>query len=291
MKTPPGLPLSREESSSSPPDKGDTGGFLQVAIEAATAAGETLRQEYQKNHTGQRKADNTLMSEADFAAEKVIIETIQKNFPSHAIFSEEAGLARRSFSEGEPDSEYLWLIDPLDGSTNFLHHLGNFCTAIALVKNQQPQLAAVYLPLTDELFLAEQGKDATLNGQTIRVSETHDAARNALVAWGRSSINRERHARLYASLTNHVRSLRFMGSVVMSACYTACGRFDTFVNSDIKLYDAMAGAIIAQAAGGVITDFSGNPWQPNYADPGSPSDILISNPHIHADLIAALKNV
>lgn len=257
---------------------------LEVAIEAAKAAGEILLQEYQKNHTGQRKADNTLVSEADLAAEKTIIDTIRKSFPDHAIFSEEAGLQKT-------DSEYLWIIDPLDGSVNFLHHLGNFCTAVALVKNHQPQLAAVYLPLTDELFVAQAGQGATLNSQPIHVSDTHDAARSALIAWGRGSHDHARHTRFYSGLTSHVRSIRLVGSVILQECYAACGRFDAFMNSDIKLYDALAGAIIAQAAGAKVTDFSGKPWQPDFSDPTRVSDILISNPHIHTDLVAAVKNL
>lgn len=257
---------------------------LDVAIEAAKAAGEVLRVEYQKNHTGQRKADNTLVSEADLAAEKVILETIQKNFPDHATFSEEAGLEKK-------DSEYLWMIDPLDGSTNFLHHLGNFGTSIALVKGNQHLVAAIYLPLTDEMFTAEAGKSAKLNGQIIAVSATTNTAHETLVAWGRSSINRERHAQLYTKLTPHVRSLRFSGATVVNTCYTAAGRFDAFLNSDCKLYDVIAGAIIAEAAGATVADFSGNPWQPDLSRGDSVSDVLISNPHIHADLVAALKGL
>lgn len=255
---------------------------LDVAIEAAKSAGEILKQQYPKTHTVQRKVDNTLVSEADLAAEKIIIETIKKNLPDHAIFSEEAG--------SQPSkSDYLWIIDPLDGSTNFLHRLGTFCTAIAVVKKNQPVAAAVYLPLTNELFSA-QADQAQLNNQSIHPSEV-PKANQALISWGRGTVNYERHTRLYSELTKHVRSIRFFGSVVIQACYAACGRLDAFINSDCKLYDAIAGAIIAQAAGAKVTDFSGNLWQPNFSDPTSVSDILISNPHIHNDLVAALKGL
>lgn len=255
---------------------------LDVAIQAAKAAGEILREEYKKNYTGQRKADNTLVSEADLAAEKTIIETIKQYFPDHSIFSEEAG-----FLSGK--SDYLWIIDPLDGSTNFLHHLGNFCTAVALVKGNQPVAAAVCLPLTNELFSAETGQAATLNDKPISVSSTPEA-RHALLALGRSTVDIQRHARLYPLATLPLHSVRMLGSLIINTCYTACGRFDAHVCSDIKLYDALAGAMIAEAAGAKVTDFAGNPWQPNFADPTSTTDILISNPHIHSALVAALQS-
>ena len=256
---------------------------LDVAIEAAQSAGEVLRQEYQKNHTAQHKTDNTLVSEADFAAEKVIIDVIKHNFPDHAIFSEEAGLASKK-------SDYLWIIDPIDGSTNFLKHLAHFCTAIAIVKKNEPIAAAVYLPLTDELFAAERGEKATLNNKTIEVSDTKQLDQ-ALFAWGRGKKNLDRHVEGYKQLTQRVRSVRLLGSAIINECYTACGRFDAYAYSDCKLYDAIAGAIIAEAAGAKVTDFAGQAWQPNLADPTSASDILISNPHIHSDLVAALKNL
>lgn len=263
--------------------QGEVSPFLDVAIEAAQAAGEVLRQEYQKNHTGQRKADNTEVSDTDLAAEKVIIETIQKNFPDHAIFSEEAGMQKTN-------SEYLWIIDPLDGSTNFLKHLGHFCTIVSVVKSNQPLAHAIYIPLTDELFAVETSGSAQSNDQTITPS-TIDNLKHSLIAIGRSSLNTTRHAQIYATLTPYIRSNRLMGSTAIQACYVGSGRFEALVCGDCKLYDILAAAMIAQAAGAKVTDFSGNPWQPNFSDPTSASDVLISNPHIHADLVAALKNL
>ncbi len=253
---------------------------LDVAIEAAKAAGEVLQEEYQKAHIAQLKPDNTLVSDADLAAEKIIIKIIKKHFPDHAIFSEEAG-------SSPSKSDYLWIIDPLDGSANFLHHLGIFCTAIAVVKQNQPLAAAVHLPLTGELFTVGEDQ-AALNGKPIQPSTTPDA-KQSLIAWGRGSVNHPRHTHLYSGLTPHIRSLRLFGSVVIQACYVGCGYLDAFLNSDCKLYDAIAGAMIAEAAGAKVTDFAGNLWQPNFKDPTSTSDVLISNPHIHATLVQALR--
>lgn len=263
---------------------------LDVAVEAAKKAGEILKQEYQKTHTAQRKADNTEVSEADLAAEKIIIKTIKHYFPDHGIFSEEAGLASPKPGEGGSQSEYLWIIDPLDGSTNFLKHLGHFCTIISVVKNKKPLAHTVYIPLIDELFTAEIGKVAKLNNQSISFSHINDL-KLSLIALGRSSVNTARHGRIYEKLTPLVRSNRLMGSTTIQACYTAQGRFEALVCSDCKLYDILAAASIAEASGAKVTDFSGNPWQPNFSDPTSTSDILISNPYIHPQVVTALKNL
>lgn len=254
-----------------------------VAIEAARAAGEILREQYEKTPVTRHKADNTEVSDADLVAEKVIIETIRKSFPDHGIFSEEAG---SSLSK----SEYLWIIDPLDGSTNFLHHLSHFCTAIALVRENQPLLGVIYAPLAKELFAAQTNQPASVNSQPITSSNTAQLS-HSLIHFGRSALNTPRHARVYQAIAERLRTLRLTGSTALGGVFAACGRVDAHVHSDVKLYDILAAAVIAQSAGARVTDFSGNPWQPDFSDPTSTSDVLISNPHLHADLVAALKGL
>lgn len=252
-----------------------------VAQAAARAAGEVLRRQYPERHQRRVKPDDTLVSDADLAAEKTIITTIATSFPHHAIFSEEAGIKKTN-------SDQLWIIDPLDGSTNYLHHLGNFCVSIALVLAGQPRLGVIYLPLTDELFAAESGQAATLNDQPISPSATGDV-RQALIGFGRSSVQAPRHAHIYQALTSHIRSSRLIGSTLIHASYAADGRIDALVGSDCKLYDIIAGAIIARSAGAAVTDFSGQPWQPDCTDPTSTSDVLIANQVLGAALVTVLS--
>ena len=254
---------------------------LATAVQAARSAGAILREEYQKNHKGQRKSDNTLVSEADLIAEKDILGIIQQTFPEHSIFSEESGMHKQ-------DSEYLWIVDPLDGSTNFLERLHHFAVAIALVKSGEPRLGVIYHPLTDELFCAEAGQGATLNGEPLQPSTETDLAR-ALVHFARGHVNTERHAKIYQAVTTRTHSLRLIGSASLGSAYTSAGRFSAHVASDCKIYDAIAGSVIAKSAGLKVTDFAGNDWQPDVSDPASASDIVISGPNIHDQLIAALR--
>ena len=262
---------------------------LATAVQAARSAGAILREEYQKNHKGQRKSDNTLVSEADLIAEKAILGIIQQTFPEHSIFSEESGFASPKPGEGgHATSEYLWIVDPLDGSTNFLERLHHFAVAIALVKSGEPRLGVIYHPLTDELFCAEAGQGATLNGEPLQPSTETDLAR-ALVHFARGHVNTERHAKIYQAVTTRTHSLRLIGSASLGSAYTSAGRFSAHVASDCKIYDAIAGSVIAKSAGLKVTDFAGNDWQPDVSDPASASDIIISGPNIHDQLIAALR--
>lgn len=244
----------------------------------ARAAGEILRDGYQREHEINYKGIIDLVTEVDHQSEAYLLGEIQRRFPESHIVTEESGVI-------EGDRESIWYVDPLDGTVNYAHNIPIFCVSIAYASHGRVSLAAVYEPLRDEMFSAERGKGARLNGRTIHASAVSDLQHSLLVtgfpydAWNTPRDNFANFTRL-GKLSQGVRRL---GSAALDACYVASGRLEGFWELSLKPWDVAAAGLIAEEAGALVTNMDG---QPDYIS--APQSIIAAAPGIHAELMSAL---
>jgi len=221
---------------------------------------------------------NNLVTEADHESERVIFEVIKQQFPEHFILSEESG-------ELKMDSNYKWIIDPIDGTVNFAHGIPVCCVSIGIEKDGKMVLGAVYNPFMNEFYFAEVGKGATLNDKSIRVSEQEKVMTSCLVTGFPYTYLDMPHGPLQV-FDKFIRAgipVRRLGSAALELWWVASGRFDGFYEHKLNAWDSAAGFLIVEEAGGKVTDFTGayyNPYQPH---------IIASNGKIHDELVAAVN--
>jgi len=248
----------------------------EVAAAAARAGGAVLRESYGQVRNIRHKGLVALVPEADVNAERTIVELIRSHFPTHRILAEEG-------SVGGDDASHRWIVDPLDGTTNFAHGVRAFSVSVGYERDGKLAAGAIYDPNLDELFLATAGGGATLNGSPIVASETDELIR-ALVATGfpydRSLVSKALSQ--FAALSVQCQALRRVGSAALDCAWTAAGRFDGYWENVINAWDVAAGALIAAEAGAIVTDVNGAPFQ---VDAGT---ILMAAPGLHAKLLAAV---
>ncbi len=261
-----------------------------VALRAARAAGEVLRGGFGRCHRYELKSSRVdLVTDYDRRSEEEIVRVIQRAFPDHAILSEERAQAQEQEQEGtgpssSAESEFKWIIDPLDGTTNYAHGYPLFAVSIALERAGELLLGVVYNPVLEELFLAVRGRGATLNGRPIRVSQTERLSQ-ALLATGfpyeleRVGLNLE----FFRRFIYRAQAIRRDGAAAPDLCYVACGRFDGFWELDLKAWDIAAGVLIVKEAGGRVSDFSGDELD-LYGN-----EILASNGLIHEEMVQVLQ--
>jgi myo-inositol-1(or 4)-monophosphatase len=230
--------------------------LLNFAIEMARDAGGLLVQKLGAAKVS-RKGDIDLVTEADLASENLIIERIRSYHPQHGILAEESGEA---VLVGGKRSEWKWIIDPLDGTTNYAHGYPFFCVSIALEHEGVLEVGGVYDPVRDEMFAAERGRGATLNGRKIRVSDVEDLA-DAMVCTGFPYNVRERpnFTRDFANFTMAAQAVRRDGSAAIDLAYVACGRFDGFWEDGLSPWDTAAGVLLIEEAGGKVSNFDNQP--------------------------------
>lgn len=255
--------------------------MLNFAIQTARDAGAILVDRLGRAEVS-NKGDIDLVTEADLAAEALIIERIKSHYPRHAILAEESGAtAGVEFIPGT--SEWKWIVDPLDGTTNYAHGYPCFCVSIALERAGVIEIAVIYDPTRDELFAAERGQGATLNGRRMRVSAVEDL-NNAMLCTGFPYNVRERpnFARDFAKFTMAAQAVRRDGSAAIDLAYIACGRFDGFWENGLNAWDVAAGVLLIEEAGGRVTDFSGGPL--NIYTP----KVLASNGLLHDAMMRVL---
>ena len=252
---------------------------LNAAKEAAKTAGEILSRLFGQVSHITKKGDIDLVTEADFQAEKAILEIIHLNFPQDNILAEESG-------GQEHASKRTWLVDPLDGTTNFVHGFPFFAVSIALEVENELVLGVVHNPFMDEIFEATKGTGAFLNKEPLKVSKTQNM-KDALLATGFPYDIHERPERVMALLEKMVvvaQGVRRPGSAAIDMCYVAAGRLDGFWEQELKPWDTAAGAVIVKEAGGRLSTFQGEPYTPYL------KSIVAANPFIHDAMIEILKD-
>jgi myo-inositol-1(or 4)-monophosphatase len=223
-----------------------------IAVQAARKAGFVLKTRLGKKRKVGYKGVVNLVTEMDILAEKIIVSEIRKHFPDHSILAEERTATCQ-------ESDYRWVIDPLDGTTNYAHGFPIFCVSIALTKNNEPILGVVYDPTRDELFVAEKSKGARLNGRRLHVSPESDLSRS-LLATGFPYDIRETRINNFDHFHNfaiRAQAVRRAGSAALDLCYVAAGRFDGFWEMKLAPWDLAAGSLMVSEAGGTVTDFLG----------------------------------
>ena len=249
-----------------------------IGIEAIYSGARVLRNHFGRIAQINQKGAFDLVTEADTESEKQIMETILKAFPDHAILAEESGVNKGT-------AEYKWLIDPLDGTTNYVHQLPLFTIAIALAVRDKIELGLILNPMDGELYSAIAGKGAELNGKPIKVSSIASVSNSLLVTGFPYNFNEivEPAMKRFSVFQQASQGVRRLGSAALDLCYVACGRFDGFWEQNLKPCDKAAGAIIATEAGAVITDFSNQPFSINQ------KEILVSIGKIHQEMLSLLK--
>ena len=254
--------------------------MLNFAIETAREAGQILLEKFGRKINISKKGDINLVTEADLASEKLIIERIRSYYPKHAILAEESGEA---VIEGGA-SVWKWIIDPLDGTTNYAHGYPCFCVNIALEHHGEIVVGVTFDPTRSELFAAEKGSGATLNNKRIRVSET-EKLNEALLVTGfpYDAKEKENFARHFTGFTMKSRGIRRDGSAAIDMAYVACGRFDGFWEEGLHAWDVAAGVLLIEEAGGRVSYYDDSKFS-IYAPP-----ICASNNLIHAEMLEVLR--
>ena len=256
--------------------------MLRKAIEASRLAGEAIRHyanQVQKLDV-ENKAHNDFVTKVDREAENIAIRLLQRAYPDHAFFGEETG------KQGS-DSDYEWVIDPLDGTTNFLYGIPQFSVSIALKYKGRLSVGVVYDPLRDETFAAARGEGATLNGRRIRVSE-RSSMQNALLGTGipfRANQNLDLYLQTLKVLVPDTAGIRRPGSAALDLAYVASGRFDGFWEFGLNEWDIAAGVLLIQEAGGLISDMHGNNTHM------STGNVLAANPKVFKEMLKRLHPV
>jgi myo-inositol-1(or 4)-monophosphatase len=245
----------------------------------ARQAGAILRAGYETEHQVGFKGVIDLVTEVDHQSERFLLGEIRKDFPDHHIFSEESGII-------QGNDENVWYIDPLDGTVNYAHHIPIFCVSIGYAAHGMMRFGAVYDPMRDEMFLAERGKGAFLNGRPLHASSAMELQRSLLVtgfpynAWDTPQDNFANFIK-FGKLTQGVRRL---GSAAIDLCYVAAGRFDGFWEMALNPWDIAAGGLIAEEAGALVTNVHG---EPDYISP--PQSVVASASGIHTRMLEELN--
>ena len=255
--------------------------YLDFAVELARAAGDVLKHYMGLEKQVELKGRANLVTVADKEAEALIIDLIRRRYPHHAILAEESGASGPSET-----GEGKWIIDPLDGTTNFAHQYPFFCVSIGFERDGQVLCGAVFDPSREELFSGARGMGSFMNGRRLRVSDV-ETLRGGLIMTGFPYGFREK-IRLameqFEAFLIESQAVRRGGSAALDMCYTALGRVDGFWEMDLLPWDTAAGLVIVEEAGGRVTDFSGQPFS-IYG-----KQLLVSNGRIHQEMVEVLNN-
>jgi myo-inositol-1(or 4)-monophosphatase len=250
-----------------------------IAVSAARAAGNFImrNQERVEQLKVERKSRNDFVTQIDRGAEREIVNIIQKMYPDHAILGEEGG------SQGKDNAEVTWIIDPLDGTTNFLHRLPHFAVSIGIQVRGRLEHGVIYAPCTQDLYCASRGDGATLNGRRIRVSQTKDLDQ-ALIGTGvpLQSDYMDRYVPMLRNMVEQTSGIRRAGAASLDLAYVAAGRLDGFWELNLKPWDIAAGIVLVQEAGGMVSELYGAD------DVLKSGNILACNTKLHTLLSTAL---
>ncbi len=256
--------------------------YITAASEIARGAGALLLEYFHRGVKTEYKGTGTVdvVTEADRASEKLIVQSLRTAFPNHGIVGEEG-------SRSQATNEYLWYVDPLDGTTNFAHGFPVFCVSIGLAHKNEVIAGVVFDPTRDELFAAERGSGATLNGEPIRVSKIRTLGESLL---GTGFPSKKRHLNpnihFYHQLTLKSHGLRRAGSAALDLACVASGRYDGYWEFNLNAWDTSAGVLLVKEAGGRLTHVDGSKF-----DVAVSRDVLATNGLIHAELMAEMQAI
>ena len=254
--------------------------MLNIAIRAARTAGDHIVRKMNKlsDLRIEVKGPNDFVSEVDRQAEQKVIETLLGSYPDHGILAEESGEIKGS-------GDYRWIIDPLDGTTNYLHGFPHFAVSIACQHKEQLEHAVIYDPIKQEIFAASRGDGAILNNKRIRVSRVK-STRGALLGTGIQFKHQDQFdefLRIFSDFFSNSADIRRAGSAALDLAYVAAGRLDGFWESGLNAWDIAAGALIVREAGGITTDYQGNE---NYLELGQ---VVSGNPKIMSEMLRKIQ--
>jgi myo-inositol-1(or 4)-monophosphatase len=255
--------------------------LMTVMVDAVMKAARTLKRDFGEveNLQVSRKGPGNFVSAADRKAEATLREALERARPGYGFVLEEGGVVEGS------DKAHVWHIDPLDGTTNFLHGVPHFCLSVGLEREGQVVAGVIYDPVKDELFIAERGQGAYLNNRRMRVSARRDLP-DTLVACGIPGLGKPLHPRFLAEMAavmGVVGGLRRIGAAALDMAYVACGRFDLYWERDVQSWDLAAGVILVREAGGFVSDADGGP------NPLAAGSVACGNEGLHRELVKLLK--
>lgn len=249
--------------------------MLNLAIKAARAAGQYLLSAFKKPIQVSHKSRYEIVTPVDKGAEKIIFNFIKKKYPDHQFFGEEGGKSRNK-------SDFLWIVDPLDGTANFVMKNPLFCTSISLLWHKQPLLSVIYIPYLKELFFALKGKGAFLNTKKIRVSKVNSLKESLIIfCHGHRRTEQQKIIKIYQTFKLKVGNLRQLGSAGLEFAWVASGRAEAFLMASSRPWDLVAGTLLVKEAKGRVTDFKGKDW--NFKNI---KGVVASNDQIHQNLLA-----
>lgn len=255
--------------------------MLNIGVRAARNAGKLIAKAYEQLESieTQTKSANDYVTNVDKAAEQAIIETIRKSYPEHSIVAEESGI-----TNGQQD-DYQWVIDPLDGTTNFVKGIPHFCVSVALRVKGKTEHGVIYDPLRNELFTASRGQGAQLNGCRIRVGGLRDLT-GSVLATGfpfKQKHQMETFMNIFTALFHECGDMRRAGSAALDLAYVAAGRHDGYFELGLKPWDIAAGDLIAREAGAIVSDFSGA------HDFMKSGNVVAANPKVLKCMLSSMK--
>ena len=250
--------------------------MLQIAIEAARRAGQVIIERYPAKRDVTSKGYRDIVTDADTAAETVILNMIRERFPDHATLSEEAG-------GSDIGNGYTWVVDPLDGTTNYAHRIPVFAVSIGVLEGGEPLIGIVHDPLQGQTFVAERGEGAMLNGEPVCVSRVEDFGHTLVgLEWGRGDETRRRALAWLRELAPRCGTVRALGSAALGLAYVAAGWLDAYFHLALKPWDSAAGMLLVAEAGGRCTTLTGEPYRVD--SPGC----LATNGLIHEELLGVM---
>jgi myo-inositol-1(or 4)-monophosphatase len=249
-----------------------------VLLKAIKQAGKIAESGFNKKKQVNYKAETDLVTEIDIACEKKIINIIKNSFPCHDILAEESQAASLN-------NDYKWIIDPIDGTTNYFHNFPIYAVSIAIEYKKEIIMGAVYSPYMKELFFAEKNKGAYLNKEKIKVSKEKDLIKSLLATGFPYDVktSKNNNINLFLSFIKSAQAVRRAGAASLDLCYTACGRFDGFWELKLKPWDMAAGYLILKEAGGYITNFNKTDFTIYN------NTVIASNKHIHEQMTTIIQ--
>lgn len=257
--------------------------LVQTAIDAVRAAGATLRDLAGGEREITSKGFRDDVTDADYAAQRVLIDLISDRHPDAPVVSEENQFGH-DIAAWEPPAGTWWVIDPLDGTTNFARGVPHWCTTAAALRGREVVAGAIYDPLRDHLFAVERGAGVTLNGEPLRVTDRSELAQAVVeCGLGRNPALRRRGLALFKRLATDCRTVRTFGSAALALAFVAAGWTDAYVHLTLRVWDVAAGGLMVQEAGGVVALPDGTPWHP------LASQVFVTNAALHEPLLALVQ--